>query len=209
MCPRLFEYSTHSAIYFSRSAAFRVDSGNGHVGHDGGELGMRRAAVVALPRVFSDHLPVRSEIVGLSTADLRGVEAIRFQKRPDILRQRVESLRYLRQADENQAFEDPDVGAAEAMLGPVEVGRHQPRGIQTAVQVVHPGVVRADQLFHLSLGFLADSRPAVAAHIEQSMYGPVLVTDHNDGLAAHIKGEEIPGLRDAADVAREEPPAAM
>src|SRR5439155_11509930 len=90
-------------------------------------------------------------------------ETLRLEQR----RQRAlggrEWNRFLRQRNENQAFDFLHVDRAEAELRLVEIGLHAATGEQSSVEAISPLVVRADEPAHMAARLGADPRTAMPA----------------------------------------------
>ena len=76
-----------------------------------------------------------------------------------------------------------------------------------AVRVVGPGVVRTGEPLGVAPVGAADPHAPVPATVDQGVQRAVQAAGDDDGLLAHIGGEEIAGLRNLALVAEEHPGA--
>ena len=107
---------------------------------------MRGDAVIAFEEILDHQLPVGIGRVAAGVGDAGGVDALVRKDRSHIAKGRIEISRFaLAHVDEDQPVEHPDVAGEQAILGLVEIFRHQPRRDEPPVEAKGPGVVRAHQ----------------------------------------------------------------
>src|SRR2546422_151134 len=145
-----------------------------------GVLRVIDVAVVTLAVVFPEQFPVRLDEIVHRLRHFCAGETLRLEQR----RQRAlggrEWNRFLRQRNENQAFNFLHVDRAEAVLRLVEICMHAAAGEQSYVEAVSPLVIRADEPAHMAALLGADPRTAMPADIVQRMDDSVIGANDND-----------------------------
>src|SRR5262249_13709489 len=110
------------------------------------ELRMADGAVVTLPMVLEEQLPVCLNRKALDMADLGAVQAVRPELRRDCPTGWLEVRWLLGQADKDQARSHAHLDLVEWVRRLVEVVPHPPSTGQPTSPVVGPLVVGADEL---------------------------------------------------------------
>ena len=93
----------------------------------------------------------------------------------------------------------------QAVLRLGEIGRHEPRGQQLAVQSVRPGVIRAGETCEVSLGLGADERAAMPAGIVEGVDGVLIAAHDDDGFLADLVQKIVSLAPHAIDVSGHDP----
>jgi len=138
--------------------------------------------------------------------DPRFAKAVKVEIRRKIGEGGVEVDRFpLRQVDEDQAVEHPDVAAVQPIVLLPEVGGHQARGEQGAVEPVAPCMVGAGEPRDPAAGLGADQRAAMPADVVERIDGGVVAAHDDDGFIADLEQEVVALAADAVDVARDQP----
>ncbi len=181
-------------------------------GHQVAQLGVDRAAVVALVEVLGDDLPVGGDVVDLGRASSQVGQRVA----PHALGDGAELVGQGRRLVRREVHEDP------AAPG-VHAHRVEPEGVaveplheggppQATVEAVAPGVVRtADAARDVAGaggsvgGGVHQRRAPVAAQVVEAPQGPVLVPDQEDRLPGHVHREEVPGTIDVLGAGHDEP----
>jgi hypothetical protein len=169
------------------------------------ELGMPRAAVIALARVLHDELPVRLLDQRHLMRELRVGQILRLQIRRERRPIGLEVRRLVGETDEDRAFHRLDVDGLERDTAGIEALMHAAGIEQFAREVVGPLVVGAGKAQALAALGVADLEAAVAARIEEGADLARAVAQHDDRAPADGQGEILPGAGDFADGAGENP----
>ena len=159
------------------------------------QLRMSRLAVVALPVVLHDQLPVR----GLDQVDLRShlgaAQLVGLHVRRHRGGHLVEVVRgVVGQADEEQSIDDAEVDGSQAEAALVEPRRLVARVQQRPVGGVGPLVVAAHDVADRSRAIGEETRAPVAAHVVQRTNVLVVVAQHDHRVGADVDREEVTGL---------------
>ena len=178
-----------------------------HVAHDGGQLGMRVKAVVALEEVLGHQLPVGADDVADSRADLGCRPSMGRKEVRDVPGEGIERRGRPGQADEDQSFNNADMATVQGKILAIEAVGHVPGGEQGPVQSVGPGVVRTDEALDRTLLLQADPGSAMPADIEQGADLVVPVPDDHHRLSAQRVEEIVASGRQPAHVAHDLPMA--
>ena len=144
---------------------------------------MDAGAVVALVRVLDDQLPVGRDVVdhAMRSAEvLEGVVRAAVDETPERLLERLGSRG---EVDEHEAAPRRERDREKAELGTVERLRtlHVRCAEEPAVEVVRPGVVRAEEFLEaVSLGVFHETRASVTADIvERPQFPPAVAEDEH------------------------------
>ena len=183
-----------------------VDPGQGRAVREGAaKLGMIAPAVVALPVVLHDELPVAlldrlrlERDLGLGQPMGRHIGLDRGAEGREI-------GRHLGERDEEVAGDLLAVHGLEAEPAMVDLAAHVAREDEAAVELVGPLVVGADDLGGGSSRTAAELLAAMAADVVEGACALVAAAHDEKRIGPDLDGEVIAGTRDLAGMAGEEP----
>src|SRR4029077_18730548 len=161
-------------------------------------FGMRGVAVIALAIVLEDKLPVGLNRVAQAFSELRVFQSLMPHLLADVRGNAIETDRIVAERDEQEPRNIFQRHRMQRKLRLMHTEFALGRSLQPTVEIVGPGVIRADKGARVSLLLAADSRAAMPAGVVEGAEFAVLAAREDDRVMADRPGDPVAGLRDQA-----------
>ena len=160
--------------------------------------------MVALPEVLHRKLPVPGRGIGLACGDLRRAEAVVFDIGVKAISNQIEFddsvIALFGKTDKDKPLIDACPARVKRPVLRPEIIGHRSCPDEFALKVPGPGVIGAGEGADMIACLRDDSRPTVAADIEERAHLPVPASHQDDRFSGNLVCENVPGLGNRGDM---------
>ena len=181
---------------------FKLDAFGGEAGivlrvgvrHHPAELGVRWPAVVTLPEVLGDDLPVGTDDLRRAAGDAGPVELMRAEEAIDILCGGAELGRLFGEAEEDQPRDHANIERVQAEVAGGDAFREMPGVGEVATEEIAPVVVGADKPFDVTFRVETDPRPAMPTDVVEASNFTRVFANEDERIVPDLAGEVVTRL---------------